>query len=147
MVHDACQDTDDVTKALAWVAAHRPRVPVVVLGAFGCNLTQELANLNVLYAAPAACGDVVLASAANAVVALAPGRHAVRARRRYRCGLVPLGAPCARAETRGLRWDVAGPLRYGGLVSSSNEMCAREVRVAVTSTVLWTFDLARPLEP
>lgn len=147
VAHDACQDTDDATKALAWVAAARPGAAVLVLGAFGGNVTQALANLNVLYAAPAACGAVVLASAANAVLALAPGRHAVRARRRYRCGLVPLGAPCAHAATRGLRWDVAGPLRYGGLVSSSNQMCAREVRVAVSSTVLWTFDLARPLEP
>ena len=118
-----------------------------MLGAFGSNITQELANFNVLYAAPAACGDVVLASAENAVLALAGGRHAVRARRRYKCGLLPLGAPCARAETSGLRWDVAGPLRYGGLVSSSNEMCACEVRVAVSSTVLWSFDLARPLGP
>ena len=120
---------------------------VLVVGAFGCNITQELANFNVLFSEQARPRDVVFVSPENAVLALAPGSHVVRARRRYKCGLIPLGAPCEHATTRGLRWELAGePLSFGGLISSSNEMLTTTVHVAVTSTVLWTFDLDRPLD-
>ena len=61
------------------------------------------------------------------------------------CGLVPIGGPCERVLTSGLRWDLDGskPLEFGGLVSSSNEVRddAMSVTVHNSSPLLWISSL------
>lgn len=48
VVHDSSQDTDDISKACALVAASDVS-QLLVLGAIGGNLTQELANFNAFF--------------------------------------------------------------------------------------------------
>ena len=55
------------------------------------------------------------------------------------CGLVPLCGPSA-AHSRGLKWELDGQcMRMGGLISSCNQVTAREISVhVVDAPLMWT---------
>lgn len=144
VVRDLNQDTDDLTKSIEFL---RPRLSsdsrVIIVGGLGLNITQELANLNAFFLFPEL--DLFFLSDYNVIASLGPGGHTLVAPGRFGCGMMPLGSPCSRAVTTGLRWNVDGPLRYGGLISSSNEMTDTSVTVDVTDRILWTWDLKTKL--
>jgi hypothetical protein len=70
------------------------------------------------------------------------------------CGLIPVGRPCQRVQTSGLRWNLPSPLSgkgtkaglaFGGLVSSSNGFADDDqprVVVEASGDLLWTTELS-----
>ncbi|KAG8460620.1 hypothetical protein KFE25_011395 [Diacronema lutheri] len=118
------------------------RMTVVVLGAFGGRLDQQMANLNMLFRWQGAFAQLLLLSEHSAAFLLAPGEHTIEPNAEVEsavCGLVPLGAPCASVRTSGLRWNLCDqPLAFGGMVSTSNEVVGREVHVQTDGALLWT---------
>lgn len=80
----------------------------------------------------------------NVVLSLGEGDHVLEAPCRFSCGLIPLGGRCDRVVTKNLKWNVDGPLQYGALISSSNEMLSKTIEVHVEGgRVIWLFDLKR----
>jgi thiamine pyrophosphokinase len=79
---------------------------------------------------------------------LRPGRHRIIPNPDIEgptCGLLPIGGDAGAVWTSGLRWNLrGGPLRFGGLVSSSNQLTAdadgqfAEVTITTTHPVIWT---------
>lgn len=80
---------------------------VAVFGALGRNLTQELANFNVLFTF-SQISDIELSfvSKFNIVWLLHPGQHKIECPFGMKCGLIPLGSPCAHVKTQGLKWEI-----------------------------------------
>jgi thiamine pyrophosphokinase len=129
-------------------ALEQPRpITVVAVGAFGGRLDQEMANINMLFtwAAEPRFARLLLMGKHSVAFALGPGRHRIICDRELEsggCGLIPIFAPCARVTTRGLRWDLQeSELRFGGLVSSSNEVMDDEVWITTDQPLLWTANL------
>ena len=62
------------------------------------------------------------------------------------CSLLPLGGPVRNVTTTGLQWDVHdAPMRFGGLVSSSNRAADAEsglITVCTSEPLVWSCDLA-----
>eukprot|EP01105_Mastigella_eilhardi_P020663 TRINITY_DN4937_c0_g1_i4.p1 TRINITY_DN4937_c0_g1~~TRINITY_DN4937_c0_g1_i4.p1 ORF type:complete len:294 (-),score=69.69 TRINITY_DN4937_c0_g1_i4:294-1175(-) len=168
VIHDPDQDSDDITKALrltldkfyAAPERHQQPLQVFILGAMGRSLTQELANFNVFFtfANEPRPVELFMVSKHNVAWLLKRGRNVIacphsppvgrttalvvtQREPAIKCGLLPIGGPCARVTTRGLRWDVDGRMEYGVLVSSSNEVCSRSVVVETTDPLLWCVDL------
>lgn len=150
IVQDDDQDHHDLDKCLMalrdtqaeWTRAGGEAMTVVILGAFGGRLDQEMANLNMLYQWQGTFARMLLLSEDSTAVLLAPGEHTIRLDPEIEsgvCGLVPLGAPCACVRTTGLRWNLEDrPLAFGGMVSTSNEVVAPEVTVRTDAPLLWT---------
>lgn len=87
---------------------------------------------------------ILFLSEDNVVISLGKGRHTLKAPYRFDCGLIPLGGRCDKITTKNLKWDVDGPLQYGVLISSSNEMLSKTIEVSIENgQVLWLFDLKR----
>jgi thiamine pyrophosphokinase len=145
VVRDKSQDTDDITKALQLIresyATAAAASRVIVAGWNGRNITQELANFNAFFRFPEL--DLLFVSDHNVVTSVPPDTEcSLAAPARFGCGMLPLGSPCARCVTAGLRWNVAGEsLRFGGLISSSNEMLATTATVTVSDRIIWTWDI------
>ena len=78
----------------------------------------------------------VLVSAGETVIAVDSGLE------KGECGLLPVGEPCSSCTTSGLRWNLSDQaMRFGGLVSTSNQLLAGRTPVHVTtsSPLLWTM--------
>lgn len=153
---DGCQDTHDMDKCLKALEEYSSlrkgvaaeEMKVVVLGAFGGRMDHVMANLNMLFCRRA-FGRMVLLSSDSLAMFLPPGEHLVHPNRAMEgptCALVPLGAPCPRVTTSGLRWNLSeGELRFGGLVSTSNEFGEDPVRVRTEGAgVVWISALGQP---
>lgn len=155
VVRDNDQDRHDLDKCLdaladvqaEWTGAGGEAMTVVILGAFGGRLDQEMANLNMLFRWQGRFARVLLLSDDSTAVLLPAGEHTLVPNAEIEsgvCGLVPLGAPCASVRTTGLRWDLRGePLAFGGMVSTSNEALADRVTVSASGPLLWTTVLRR----
>ncbi|KAJ1619350.1 thiamine pyrophosphokinase [Pavlovales sp. CCMP2436] len=149
VVCDGDQDHHDLDKCLMslqdlqaqWVADGGEEMTVVVLGAFGGRLDQEMANLNMLFRWQS-FGKLLFMSDDSTAMLLPPGEHEIHPNLEVEsttCGLVPLGGPCAQVRTSGLRWDLHGePLAFGGMVSTSNEIVGSTVTVQTDGPLIWT---------
>jgi thiamine pyrophosphokinase len=152
IVLDADQNHHDLDKCLMslhalqgqWQREERGReeMIVVVLGAFGGRLDQEMANLNMLFRWQKPFGRVILISDDSTAILLPPGEHRIEPNREVEsvtCGLIPLGGPALSVTTTGLRWNLDGdPLAFGGMVSTSNEIVEPVVTVRTDGALLWT---------
>mmetsp|Transcript_11592 Transcript_11592/g.18858 ORF Transcript_11592/g.18858 Transcript_11592/m.18858 type:complete len:246 (-) Transcript_11592:333-1070(-) len=122
---------------------------VVVLGAFGGRLDQEMANLNMLYIWKDRLDKLVLASQHSTARLLDAGHHKIipnRAVETGTCGLIPLGVECTDVTTSGLKWNLLNQsLQFGGLISSSNSFVDSEVFVTTNSPLIWTTVLSSSL--
>jgi thiamine pyrophosphokinase len=67
--------------------------------------------------------------------------HVVPALRGAKCGLIPVDGACKSVASTGLKWDLSAgmTLRFGLLVSTSNEATADEVTVQTDKPLLWTM--------
>lgn len=151
--HQACeicpdpnQDTTDMEKCLGRIArmVGGGLLHVYVLGAFGGRFDHEMANINAAFAFTPRFARLVLLSRGNVGEVLL-GRD-VQHRLHFpvsglTCGLLPVLGPCVVRETQGLKYNLAmQQLRFGGLISSSNQTTSRCVLVTcVDSPVLFTF--------
>ena len=60
------------------------------------------------------------------------------------CGLLPL-AGSTTVTTTGLRWNLQDDvMKFGGLISTSNEMAAARVTVKSSLPILWTMSVKEP---
>ena len=131
----AQQDSTDFDKCLDLLArgaagSRRPsEVDIVVLAAFGGRLDQTAAIINSMHIwSPRFRQLMVINDECDALV-LPRGRHAIRFDEGVEstvCGLLPVGSPSpgGGVRTTGLRWNLgedSPPLRFGGLISTSNE--------------------------
>jgi thiamine pyrophosphokinase len=158
IVHDPSPYSTDFDKALRLVedvqaatlrteGVTAQRWTVVAFGAFGDRFDHELSALNVLHRYRN-FGRLLLMGERMTACLLGPGRHVLRPSPLIEgptCGLLPVGGPCEAVWTSGLKWNLRGePLRFGGLVSSSNAMvpCAQtgrlEVTVTTTHPLIWS---------
>ena len=129
-------------------ASSSRRWTVIAFGAFGDRFDHELASINVLHRYTRFERLVLMGERMTATL-LTPGRHVLRPNALIEgptCGLLPIGGKCEAVWTSGLRWNLRGePLRFGGLVSSSNQILSdpatgalEPISVTTTDPLVWT---------
>ena len=124
---------------------------IVVTNPLGQRLDSLMSNLSVLLECPHR--RLVLLSSGSATVCLPTGTSTISRTiwpsvleqygymSKDTCGLIPLGTMCTVSST-GFKWDLdKQELRFGGLVSSSNELVACEATVTTTAPLLFTLVL------
>ncbi|CAI5990846.1 unnamed protein product [Closterium sp. NIES-64] len=110
----------------------RPDQRVIVVGSLGGRMDHEFGNVNVLHRFRHV--SIVLLSEDCQLFLLPAGwRHVIMPHPRWEgphCGLIPVGEPSHGTTTTGLRWNLSNtPMRFGGLVSTSNLVVAPTVTV------------------
>lgn len=109
----------------------------------GGRFDQAMCNLNALYHYQNS--RIFLLSHFSVCFLLPPGKHIIQRNKKFerdKCGIVPLGKPCHRITTKGLKWDLKNSrLEFGGLISTSNVMLEDEVFVENSDPVIWTTNL------
>jgi len=114
---------------------------ILALGGVGGRRDQEFANYNVMFTYPHL--PMVCITDHCLVTVLPPGRHTIIPDASVEgpvCGLIPLGG-AARVTTSGLKWNLDNDeMRFGGLVSTSNEIVAAEVMVETDGALIWTTE-------
>ncbi|CAM9288548.1 unnamed protein product [Ascophyllum nodosum] len=122
---------------------------VVGLGAFGGRFDHEMAAISLLHSYTSRFDRLVLVGAGNVAFLLLPGRtHVLELDERFEgptVGLIPVGGACTSVTTEGLKWDLnERSLEFGVLVSSSNEVAAKEVRVTTDAPLVWNAQVKVP---
>jgi thiamine pyrophosphokinase len=145
---------NDLEKCINYLSSDKTqsRDCIVVFGGGG-RLDQEMCNLNVLYktSLQETMPRMVLVSQFSACFLLVPNEEHIVIRNpnweRKTCAIVPLGEPCDRVKTKGLKWDMnLGPhdnikLRFGDLISSSNEFSQDRVEIKCSHPVIWITNI------
>ncbi|TYZ60286.1 hypothetical protein PybrP1_009033 [[Pythium] brassicae (nom. inval.)] len=153
---DPGQDSNDLDKCLELIFARQEREPargrfaVVIFGALGGRLDQEMQNLNALFCWHDRFQQLALLSEDATARLLLPGaRHVIEPNFAFEtrtCGLIPLAGACAATTTAGLQWDLRGQeMRFGGLISSSNHVADGHAVVHVENShpLVWTTELRK----
>lgn len=154
---DAGQDSNDLDKCLELLFARQEepeaaptRFTVVIFGALGGRLDQEMQNLNALFCWHDRFEQLVLLSEDATARLLLPGlRHVLEPNFAFEtrtCGLLPLAGACATTTTSGLQWNLRGQeMRFGGLISSSNHVADDHTVVHVENShpLIWTTELRK----
>ena len=155
IIQSSCQDSNDLDKCIMTIkkeALNRTEGSImnndiIVVGAFGGRLDQEMANLNVAVRWSSTF-NIVLFSKYSMARILPAGFHEIvphRGLEKSTCGLIPLGHPCEQVSTTGLKYNLSGhKLAFGESVSSSNSMLSDcpHVTVSTTHPLLWTTSLS-----
>lgn len=149
------QDSTDLAKAIELVIErinedHLPSdQPIIIFGSSKCSRMDHLfgqyhsllqfsnSNPNI---------PIYLIQDASLSRVLRPGHHTLDMSTGYEgkyLGLIPLGEP-ANVITRGLKWDINGELKFGELVSTSNELVGPTLEVTTSSPIILTMQIDRP---
>lgn len=155
------QDRNDLDKALEAAASYRR---VVVFGVFGGRLDQQMASIQALYCypdreiflyddtsmavlVPAGETSIILATTGGAAESTTTTgttnntQHAVVSEGPT-CGLIPVGRPVRSMTTTGLQWNLHKQgMEFGGLVSTSNRVVNREVKIVSSEPFVFTAEL------
>ncbi|CAH0605526.1 unnamed protein product [Chrysodeixis includens] len=161
MIHTPDQNHTDFTKALMEVLIHSNLIGVELDSAiaFAQNsgrIDQVLGNIQTLFLARdkllmTPTIKVYLISDESISWILSPGDHIIpvseetRKAKRVWCSLVPIGEPCKKISSTGLKWNLGDchQLKYGNLVSTSNTFDGSDtVTINCSNTVLWSMILA-----
>ncbi|CAI5481044.1 unnamed protein product [Closterium sp. Yama58-4] len=139
-------------RALLPAKVVRPDQRVIVVGSLGGRMDHEFGNVNVLHRFRHV--SIVLLSEDCQLFLLPAGwRHVITPHPRWEgphCGLIPVGEPSHGTTTTGLRWNLSNtPMRFGGLVSTSNLVVAPTVTVESDVDLIWTCaaDIPHRLKP
>ena len=155
VIRDPNQDTNDFGKCLEELKERFEEQSllwdVVVWGALGGRIDHEMCNLSYVYQWTASFRSLTLLSDQNLVCLLnGPGRFSIEPDLSAEgpiCGVLPVGSPCERITTKGLKWNMCNQrLAFGEMVSSSNEIANSTVEIECSSPVLWMTEL-RPRPP
>jgi len=132
---------------------------IYAIGGISSNrLDHAFGNFNTLFKARNLFKiPIYLMQRGSVTVFLPPGHHTIvvpilnTADRRgslgRKCGLIPLGSSCRTCKTTGLKWNLEGEtLKFGDLVSTSNEMTSAEVTIFCSDPLLWTMSFRIDLD-
>ncbi|KAK7337437.1 hypothetical protein VNO77_18012 [Canavalia gladiata] len=147
--HD--QDTTDLHKCVAYIRDLIPSIDqaalcILVAGALGGRFDHEIGNINVLCRFS---NTRIILLSDDCLIHLLPKnqghkifiQHSVEG---PHCGLIPIGMPSGSSTTTGLKWDLKDtPMRFGGLVSTSNVVKGDIVTVLSDSDLLWTISIKK----
>ena len=152
VVQEADQDSTDFDKTVREVLAMRQRGvarfdSIYAANALGGRFDQTLGNVQTLMLLQSELeGTPLYLLSEDSIVCLLPAGESELAvdsgMERGECGLVPIGEPCSRCSTSGLRWNLSGQtMRFGALVSTSNQLLPDRpsVHVTASSPLLWTM--------
>lgn len=134
VIMEGGQDDTDLDKALNYYNG-LPQFTyqhfLMITGATGGNVSQEFANYNVCWRFPQR--QIGFLSDSGVVLYLAAGKHEIHAAAGFKCGIIPLGEPCASITTRGLRWNLGAFFRppFGNI--------SEPLFVFLWFIVSWTF--------
>lgn len=157
VIHCADQDSNDLEKCIDYIDTsteiNDDEHCIIVFGGGG-RLDQEMCNLNLLYKQMNTRPQrrVMLMSQFSVSFMLkANVKHVIKRNTAWECktcAFIPIGEPCGRIYTEGLKWNLdLGPndahkLRFGDIVSTSNEFLdGNEVVVVSSSPLLWITNL------
>jgi thiamine pyrophosphokinase len=149
IVHKPEQDSNDLEKCVQYILEQpeRENHNIIVFGGGG-RVDQEMSNLNVMYKRLHSKVRFVMISPWNAMYFLPPNeQHTITRNEKWEkqtCALVPLGQQCEQIETTGLKWDMnfkKMELRFGDMVSTSNEFIDKQVTVRASHPLLWISNL------
>lgn len=146
--HD--QDSTDLFKCISYVKDKTPsiencnNVKILVLAAFGGRIDHFFSNLNALYCFPS-IRIILLNDESMAYLLSKDFSHEIHINPTIEgphCGLVPLGGPSAGTTTTGLRWNLdKTPMKFGGLISTSNIYENEIVTVSPDTDLVWTISI------
>jgi thiamine pyrophosphokinase len=148
IIRDPNQDTNDFGKCLEELNLRQGKssLDIVVFGALGGRIDHEMCNLSYLYEWTKCFNSLTMLSDYNLVCLLdGPGRFTVIPDLSIEgpvCGILPVGSPCERVTTKGLKWNMNNQrLAFGEIVSSSNEIVDKVIEIQCSSPVIWTTEL------
>lgn len=149
IVQDRDQDRNDLQKCLDVIAKNETKSNHVILaGVLGGRFDHELAAVNVALLALKhhQFESVTLISHENLVSVLLPGKNVLNNDLEIQgptCGVIPLGEPCQKITTKGLKWNLHGEtMEFGkGIISTSNIIQDQIVEINNSNQVIWTTAL------
>lgn len=150
---DPDQDTNDLTKCLS---ACKNYDRIIVYGALGGRLDQEMASLQTLYKhtdwniwmySHDTCALALAENVTHEIQLVYSGCDTMPQDEPLlgegpTCGLIPLGEPCQSVTTTGFRWNLSQQSSsFGGLLSTSNHMEQERVTVVCSQPLIFTAEV------
>ena len=146
------QDYTDVQKNTLVALEHNSKDPFLVMGGYGGRFDHTIGVIH----ASLWCTKTPLwlLDDNNLMVWLRPNLQHLSIPREWttgKCSLIPLSEPVDHIETKGLQYDLNGPLELGKSVSLSNRLIGTELEFKTTGPVLFSTQipeerLTSPLE-
>lgn len=155
VIHVEDQDSTDLGKSMRYVLDNAPKhegfielSAVFILSSVMTRFDHAMANIHSLYEFQDRVPDIYLIGAESCIWLLNKGEHRIFVSETEgpSCGLLPIGGPCKRVTTTGLRWNLnKTELAFGNLVSSSNTYLPagkgdRVVTINTDAPLVWTTE-------
>lgn len=137
------QDSNDLQKCIQLLKEEGLNDNMVVVEGYGGRFDHSMCNINALFENMNI--RITLVTPSSVIFLLPPGKHIIQRNKKFekvKCGIIPIGEPCRQITTNGLKWNLKGQeLKFGGLVSTSNEFLNDTAIVENSNPVLWSTNL------
>ena len=162
VIYAPCQNSTDFTKALQQVSLNIPNIKdieeIYTFVEYGGRLDHIFSFFETLFEARNIPNlpPVFIVSSFTTDWLLQPGTHNINCHekamslntnstessQKRHCGIIPLGNPCTKIKTSGLKWNICDKqtLAFGTLISTSNEYIDTLVTIEVETPVIWTME-------
>ena len=146
------QDYTDCQKNTLVALEHRPNDPFLVVGGYGGRFDHTIGVIHAsLWCTQA---PLWLLDDKNIMIWLRPNTKHLSIPKQWttgKCSLIPLSETVSHIKTKGLKYEIDGPLELGKSVSLSNRLIGSELDFDTTAPVLFTTQipeerLTSPLE-